>query len=61
MLMAAMMKKSNQYINPERRKYLRERIAMRKFLMDKGFKAETLALLTEENLAILAKEYGYKK
>lgn len=32
---------------------------MRKFLMSKGFKAETLALLTKVNLIRLAREYGY--
>jgi hypothetical protein len=30
------------------------------FLMDKHFKAETLHLLTFNNLKILAREYGFK-
>lgn len=56
----AMIKKSNQYITQERRKYLRERIKLREYLLQKGFKAETLALLNADNLEKLAKEHGYK-
>jgi hypothetical protein len=47
-------------LSMDRRLYLRRRMKMREFLMEQGFKAETLALLTEKNLEILAKEYGYK-
>lgn len=32
-----------------------------KFLMGRGFKKETLDLLTQENLNILVTQYGYDK
>jgi hypothetical protein len=47
-------------ISLERRKYLRGKMKMREFLLEKGFKAETLALLNAENLKKLAAEYGFK-
>ena len=38
---------------------MEKRISIRQFLMSKGFRAETLAILTRTNLKILANEYGY--
>jgi hypothetical protein len=35
-------------------------VNMKKYLLSKGFRPETLALLNNDNLVKLAKEYGYK-
>lgn len=34
---------------------------MKQFLLNKGFQEETLALLNDENLARLAKDYGWNE